>query len=48
MTLHVDSTAIHPPRLAPPVTPFMTLPFARINCGMLAIRKRAVYPRSSW
>src|SRR5437667_726055 len=32
MMLHVDSTAIHPPRLVPPVTPFMTLPFARINC----------------
>src|SRR6266436_2277760 len=38
MTLHVDSTAIHPPRLAPPVTPFMTLLSVPINYGMLAIR----------
>jgi catechol 2,3-dioxygenase-like lactoylglutathione lyase family enzyme len=37
--LHVDIAAIHAlQRLGPPVTPFMTLLSARINCCMLAIR----------
>ena len=49
MRLHVDIIATHSPQgLAPPVTPFMTPPSVRIDCCMLAIRKRAVYPRSSW
>jgi hypothetical protein len=48
MRLHVDTAATQwPQRLAPPVTRFITPLSVRINCAMLAIRKRAVYPRSS-